>query len=376
MKRVFCALTFSITLLLALFSAAAQTDVFTDRGVTYTVERYVTANYPVALAFAPDGRLFYTEKITGNVRVVSADGELQREPVITLPVDALMERGMLGIALDPDYAENGHIWVVHTHPATARDWPANNLVRFREQNGRGADPEVMLSLPIENGNLLHNGGNVHFDSEGYLYLSVGDYGDAASAQNLDTAQGKIHRFVVTNDGLRPAPGNPFENNSIYAYGLRNPWDFAFDPETGRLFATENGEQCDDEINLILPGFHYGWGENYTCGGTAQGVNLARYLPPLISYTPPEAPTGITFYDHEAAPEWRGHLFFCTWNSGRIVHAVLDERRTAVEEFHEMDTGEATCRIDIVVGPDGAFYFSTVSENSGAIYRLAVVERDQ
>ncbi|MFN8375937.1 MAG: PQQ-dependent sugar dehydrogenase [Anaerolineae bacterium] len=307
-------LTFALLLCTFSFAFAQDTE-FTN----YTVERYLLANYPVTLAFTPDGRLFYTEKTTGNVRVVSVDGVLQAEPVINLPTTANVERGMIGIAIDPHYSENGYIWVYHTKEGNARDYPANEIVRFHEENGVGSDPQVMLSIPITNGEVEHNGGNLHFDAAGYLYVTVGDYRDPANSQNLETIPGKIHRFAVENDQLVPAPGNPFENSSVYAYGLRNSFDFTFDPISGRIFATENGQDCDDEINIILPGFNYGAGENYQCIGTTL-LDDPNYMPPLLSFTPTIAPTGIVVYDNAAIPQWQGQVLFCSWNTGTLTRS--------------------------------------------------------
>jgi aldose sugar dehydrogenase len=371
-KRVF-ALFLMCAAAITVFPLAAQDDAptFTHDGVTYTVERYVAANYPVALAFAPDGRLFYTEKVTGNVRVISADGELQAEPVINLPTSGLVERGMLGITLDPDYEENGYIWLVHIREATARDYPAYNIVRFREEDGTGHDPEVMFSFPLENNPLIHLGGNLYFDDNGYLFFSMGDNEIPANSQDINTIPGGIHRAVVTDEGLVPAPGNPFEDNTLYAYGMRNPFDFAIDPfgDGRQLFATDNGDQCDDKLNRVLPGFNYGMGPGYRCGGTAAGIDLAYYQPPLIAYTPSEAPTGVIVYDHEAVPQWQGDVFFCAWNSGVIRRVELNERRNQVVDVHELNTGSAQCRIGITIGPEGGLYFSTVGAEGGAIYRL-------
>jgi glucose/arabinose dehydrogenase len=348
---------------------SGQTITDAASGVRYTVERVMAANYPVALAFAPDGRLFYTEKITGNVRMVSAGGELQPEPVLTLATDALVERGMLGIALDPDYEENGFIWIFHTAVGTSRDYPTNRVVRFHEADGVGSDPQVMWAVPIDNGNVVHNGGNLVFDADGYLFVSMGDYGDPANAQNLDTPQGAIHRFEVTDEGLIPAPDNPFEDSSIYAYGLRNPFDLTIDPVTGRVYATENGPSCDDEVNMILPGWNYGWGLNYVCGETAPDIDQTRYLDPLISITPTRAPTGILFYTHEAVPEWENDLFYCTWTDGALHRVVLNEARTAVAAEYEMNLGDGRCGNDVAVSPDGSLYMTVADENGGRIDRL-------
>jgi aldose sugar dehydrogenase len=348
------------SILLALL-VASLLPLYAQESVSYTVERYVNANFPVGMAFAPDGRLFYAEKFNGRVRVISPEGVLQSEPVLQLPTSGPGERGMLGVAIDPQYEENGYIWVVHTANTSP---PANNLVRFREDGGIGYDPEVMLSVPILTESYIHNGGNVHFDSDGLLYLSLGDYDDPTNAQNLETLPGKIHRFQVTDEGLKPAPDNPFPDNSIYAYGFRNPFDFTIDPFSGRVFATENGPTCDDEINLVLPGMNYGWQPDYECVGT-EPLDLPDYVAPLLSYDLSVAPTGIVVYDHPAVPEWQGHLFFCVWNSGTMRRLVLNDDRTQIDAVHEVDLGDALCQIDIVVGPEGALYFGTANE----IYRL-------
>jgi len=356
-------------------STAQSPQTFTDGDVTYTVQRYVSANYPVSLAFAPDGRLFYTEKNTGSVRVISPDGELQREPVITLPTSALAERGMLGIAIDPDYENNGYIWIAHSAEGTQRDFASLNIVRFHEEDGVGSDPQIMLAIPLETNALIHLGGSLHFDADGLLYFSAGDQEDPANSQNLDTPMGAIHRFQVTDDGLQPAPNNPFEDNSIYAYGFRNPFDFAIDPfsDNGRLFATENGEACDDEVNNVLPRFHYGAGENYECGGTAEDVDLGFYLAPLVSYTPTIAPTGIIVYDHDAIPQWQGDVFFCSWKTGTLRRMTLNQNRNQMEDISEIELGDGQCRIDIAIGPEGGLYFSMVNPDDGAIYRLLPVD---
>ena len=370
--RLLILLAVAVVLSISAAAQDADTTFVDDLGVQYTVERYLVANYPVALAFTPDGRLFYTEKTTGSVRVVSADGELQREPVITLPTSAVAERGMLGIVIDPGYEDNGFIWIAHTAEATARDFPALNVVRFHEADGIGSDPQVMFSIPLENNALIHHGGNMRFDDEGRLFLSVGNMENPANSQDVTTPQGSILRFDVTDDGLIPAEGNPIDDNPMFAFGFRNPWDFDIDPYTDnltRIFATENGDTCDDEINMVLMGFHYGQGVNYTCGGTAESVDRMYYQSPMISFTPTQAPTGIVVYDHEAVPAWQGEVFFCAWNNGLLRRITLNERRNQIESVHEMDLGDVQCRIDITVGPEGGLYFTTVGADGGAIYRV-------
>ncbi len=370
MYRLFPTIVLLIFVIGLTLSAQDDSPIIRTQGdVAYTVQRVSNANYPVALAFAPDGRLFYTEKNTGNVRVITVDGERLPDPVITLDTSGVAERGMFGIAFDPDYAENGHIWVAHISAPTARDLPENRIIRFTETDNVGTDAEVMFATPLTNNALIHHGGNLHFDEDGYLYYSIGDNEIAAHSQDLTTPQGAIHRFEVTDGGLTTPADNPITDSTIYAYGLRNSFDFAFDPGSRRIYATENGQHCDDEINLILPGFQYGAGANYECGATSPDSDPMTYLPPLLTWEPTIAPTGILVYDHEAIPDWQGDIFFCTWNEAQIVRAILDESRTQIIETQALDIGDATCRIDIALGPEGGLYFTTVGGDEGVIYRL-------
>lgn len=351
----------------------AQTRTRTDipTGTRYRVERYIDANFPVGMVFLPDGRLLYNEKTTGNVRLVSAQGVRQIAPVINLPTDSLQERGMLGITIDPNFEDNQRVYVVHTRIGDARNFPANTLVRFvLTDDGKAQDLETLASYPITSGELLHNGGNVHFNGKGELFLSLGDFGFPQNAQIITEPHGKIHRFILTEDGIAPAPDNPFgADNSAYALGLRNPFDFTFDPETGHVWVAEVGPSCDDEINLVLAGFNYGWRENYECVGKGFIPRLTLYMPPVLTFTPVEAPTGILFYQGDAFPEWRGNLFFCNWNFGDLRRVVLDETRTRAEAVYDIDLAGEKCRLDLLEGIDGAVYFGTVGGGDGAVMRI-------
>lgn len=320
------------------------------------------ADFPVALAFAPDGRLFYTEKNTGNVRVI-VDGRLQDRPVITLPTDDFFERGMLGIALDPDFAHNHFIWIYHT----LRRPLLNRVVRFVERDGIGINATGVFTSPIDGpGN--HNGGNVHFGPDGMFYVTVGENASPRYSQNLGDVRGKIHRFQPTAPLTAP-PDNPFSPDpavaikSIYAYGLRNSFDFDFDPLSGRMFATENGPDCDDELNLILPGGDYGWRPGVPCGDMDPRFN--HPVLPLVRYTPTIAPTGITFYRGSLIPEWRNDLFFCAYNNGVMYHVKLMPNRQAIASISTVNLGGVACSLDIETGPDGGLYFT----NTQGIYRI-------
>lgn len=367
MKRTLLCL--SLLMLLSAALVIAQDTADPD----YVIEPYVEANFPVALAFAPDGRLFYTEKHTGLIRVVNADGVTQAEPVISFEISSIAERGLLGITLDPNYTENGYIWTFYTARAGDDGFPSNKVVRFHEADGVGTEPVEMFSAAITTDSALHNGGNLYFDADGYLYVSLGDFFDPAAAQRLDKVQGKIHRFAVVDDALEPAPDNPIEGNSLYAYGFRNPFDFTIDPVTGQVFTTENGPECGDEVNLVLPGENYGWGPDAVC--TENGaVAITDSVNPLINYEQPDALTGILIYRHEAFPEWEGDLFYCGFLSGALRRVVLNEDRDAVVSSHALNLGEdvqVRCMVDVAVGWEGGLYFTAPN----TIYRLLPTTED-
>ena len=347
----------------------------------------------VAMDFTPDGRLLYTER-TGNVRVV-VNGVLQNTPVIGFPVDTQGERGLLGIAVDPGFNQNHSVWVYFTRPQTTGsvcNLADNRIVRFTlGPDNLGHDPTFVDSFPITPCQTIHNGGNLHFGPDGMLYVTVGnndDTNDAGDpAQNLSSPLGKIHRFDTSSiNPLRIPADNPFMNvpgadESNYAYGLRNSFDFAFDPIGGGLFATENGDKCDDEINRILPGGNYGWRPNYPqtplpCDDDVGPDPAYNTIPPLIHWTPSLAPTGITFYTSAAIPEWQGDVFMCAYKDATtaIHHFKLNADRTAIVS-HTILTDTTThqalrCRTDILPGPDGALYYSEEGGwDSGPIKRL-------
>jgi glucose/arabinose dehydrogenase len=364
---------FLVTTALAILCMAAPVRAQSD--ITHRVETvFEHETLITAMAFAPDSRLFFTEKETGNVRVLSANWELQVEPVIGFHIDNPGERGLLGIALDPHYEENGFIWTQFIIPTDEDEdvvaW--ERTVRFHEENGRGSDPVIMLDIPIHNNDYIHYGGNLHFAPDESLFIAVGDHYRAENATNLDVLQGKIHRFIVQDDALIIPEDNPWPGYSAYAIGLRNPFDFAFDPFGDGIFAVDNGEQCDDEINLILPGAFYGWQSDYDTvfpceddrPGEDEGVTY-----PLIHFTPTVAPVGIEVYSGDLIPAYTGNIFFCAWVDGHMRALTLNDARDTVIYSEEIDLRRTACHTDIVTGPDGALYYASME----GIHRLVGVD---
>ncbi len=316
---------------------------------------------PVAFAVAPDGRIFFTEKETGQVRVL-VDDALLPTPVLTLPVAPNGEQGLLGIAVDPDFESNHRLWVYHSLPARANQGvKVNRVIRFVEQNNVGIDVTPVFTSPNSEGDGTHNGGNLHFGPDGKLYVSIGEDNQAHLAQRLDDPRGKIHRFNPTAPLVAPQD-NPFydgdgpNTDSIYTYGHRNPFDFTFDPLSRdvRIFVSENGPGCDDEINLAVPGYDYGWRPGYQCDDE-KGFDPARNaIAPLLFWTPPSAPVGITVYAGDDIPEWRGDVFFCSYLDATLHHLKLNAARDAFVS-HTAVVG-MYCQTDVFTGPDGGLYF--------------------
>jgi len=340
-----------------------------------------TAIQLVAMDFTPDGRLLYTER-TGKVRIV-VDGQLLATPVYPFLVDTQGERGLLGIAVDPNFSVNRLVWVYLTRPLGGNPpHYENRVVQFvLEDNNQATTTVRTQGFPVDPYATIHNGGNLHFGPDGKLYVTVGnnnDTNDAADpAQKLASPLGKIHRFEPTVPLSIPGD-NPFGNNSIYAYGLRNSFDFAFDPISGELFATENGPSCDDEINRIVRGGNYGWRPFYPCDDAAPAGPDPAYntLPPLIFWTPSLAPTGLTFYTGDLMPEWKNDLFICSYKDATTAlhHFKLNASRTAIVSHtilsDTLNHQPVTCRTDLLTGPDGALYYSEAGGwESGPIKRL-------
>jgi glucose/arabinose dehydrogenase len=334
---------------LACATAAARPSVAQEVSVEVVANNLATI---WAIDFAPDGRIFLTER-GGRVRTV-LDGRLDPEPWITLDVIEVAESGLLGLALDRNFALNGYVYVAYTY-ATPDGGMQNRLVRLREDpaTGRGMFDAVLLD--DVRGGRVHDGGRVKFGPDGKLYWTMGETGSPDLAQDLDSWNGKILR--LNPDGTIPED-NPFPGSPIYSYGHRNPQGLAWQPGTGRLYATEHGpsgqQSCCDEVNYVQPGMNYGWPRVFgdqTAPGTA---------PPIIQSGPSRettwAPGGATFVSRGP---WAGSLLFVGLRGESLYRVALDPADpTTVIGFERLLQAEYGRLRDIVEGPDGALYLAT------------------
>ncbi len=305
---------------------------------------------PWSLAFAPDGRMFLTER-PGRIRVVQGGG-LAPEPWATLPARAVGEGGLMGLALDPDFERTRRVYVCYTFDDQGQ--PQNRISRLRDLGGRGGEEEVLLDrFP---GAVAHDGCRLKFGPDGKLYATTGDATQRTQAQDLGSLAGKILR--LNPDGSVP-DDNPFGPASyVYSYGHRNPQGLAFHPRTGALFATEHGPSGEvglgayDEVNVIVAGGNYGW-------PLVVGVpGLPQFHDPLLCY--PDAavpPAGATFYFSTRIPQWTGNLLFTSLGAEHLQRVVLDAAGDVVAIERLFDGVYGRLR-DVIEGPDGALYVST------------------
>lgn len=308
-----------------------------------------------AVDFAPDGRTFLTER-GGQIRTIR-DGILDPEPWATLEVVESGESGLMGLALDPEFATNSYLYTTYTYAADDGGLQ-NRLVRLREDPTTGRGVEETVLLDDVRGGRVHDGGRVKIGPDGKLYWTMGDSGSQDLAQSLDTLNGKILRLNL--DGTVP-DDNPFPGSPILSYGHRNPQGLAWQPETGLLFAVEHGpsgqQSCCDEVNLIVPGQNYGW-PLVTGDETAEGT-----IPPLLhsgsSRETTWAPGGATFV---SSGPWAGSLLFVGLRGESLYRVTLDPSMAvgppSVLGLERHFQGEYGRLRDVVEGPDGAIYFTT------------------
>jgi glucose/arabinose dehydrogenase len=311
------------------------------------------------MVIAPDGRVFVCLQ-GGQLRVIK-NGTLLETPFLSVAVDSNGERGLLGVAFDPDFTTNQYVYVYYT----ALNPSHNRVARFTA-NGDVAvagSEALILRLPDLTTATSHNAGAIHFGVDGKLYVAVGDNGDAASAQSLDNPLGKLLR--IDKDGGIPSD-NPFvttaqgQNRAIWALGLRNPFTFAVQPGTGLVFINDVGAAKWEEINRGLAGANYGWP---TCEGACATPGFTN---PIFAYrhgsssTRGCAITGGAFYNAATEPfptEFVGQYFFADYCSGWIRR--LDPSTAKATDF----AAGIVSPVDLRVGDDGALYYLTRYDGS-------------
>lgn len=330
---------------------------------------------PWGLAFLPDGRMLVTER-SGRLRLVNPRTKSLSGPIPGLPsIYAQGQGGLLGLALDPDFATNRRVFMCFSE---ARGGGAGSSI-FRARlaaNPPSLEEGVVIFRQMPAGNAdRHFGCRLAFAKDGMLFATFGDRGTLSNeAQNLANHIGKIVR--LTPDGAAP-PDNPFIGQAgarpeIWSYGHRNIQGATIDARSGALFTAEHGARGGDEINRPEAGKNYGWpiitfGVDYSGAKIGIGTAKAGMEQPLYYWDPSIAPSGAMIYQGNKFPDWRGQIFIGALAGEMVVRLGLDRGRVTSETRMLENLGR---RIrDIVEGPDGLIYLLT-DEANGAVLRLS------
>lgn len=314
-----------------------------------------------ALAAAPDGRLFVAEQ-GGTLRVVKG-GALLATPFHAFTVDSAGERGLIGVALHPNFASNGFVYVHYTTPAGGTHNRVSRLVALGDVSS-GIET-VLLDLPPLSSATNHNGGALHFGADGKLYVAVGDNANGAQAQDLASPFGKLLR--VNDDGGIPTD-NPFVASQagwgqrVWAYGLRNPFTFTVQPGSGRIHINDVGEATWEEIDLGAAGANYGWPGSEGPDRVGVGVTAPLFAYRHAATNPPGTGPGgfltgaaivggvFTPADGPFPAAYRGQYFFADLASGFV--ARLDTANDNAAYTFAQVSGQP---VDLAAGADGALY---------------------
>jgi len=346
-------------------------------------------NRPVAITNAGDasGRLFITLQ-TGKILIYD-DLQLLATPFLDISplVSTAGEQGLLSVAFHPDYTNNGFLYVNYTNTDGA-----TVIARYRVSSDPNvvdqATATILLTVPQPFGN--HNGGQLQFGPDGYLYIGMGDGGSGGDpsnlAQDLTTLLGKMLRIDV-DKGLpytipqdNPFVGNPQARDEIWSTGLRNPWRFSFDRQTGDMFIADVGQRSWEEVNFqpstSLGGENYGWRlmEASQCYNPAIGCNNGSLVLPILEYDHSNGNCSITGgyrYKGSQNPKLYNLYIYGDFCSGRIWGALKDE--TGIWSSTELLDTEY--RISSF-GEDenGEIYFAHRASNTGAIYLISQTKK--
>ncbi|MCZ2397962.1 MAG: PQQ-dependent sugar dehydrogenase [Chitinophagales bacterium] len=330
---------------------------------------------PWGITTLPDGRFLITQK-KGTMVIVNKNGEVSA-PITGIPeVNSRGQGGLLGLTLDPDFANNRMVYWVFSlsTPDGNQTAVAKGKLSADEKSIENA-VVIYKANPAYNGT-LHFGGRILFDKTGNLFVSTGERSDLATrpqAQWLNSALGKVVR--ITKDG-KPAPGNPFLNNGnafpeIWSYGHRNVQGLAFNPVTGDLWEGEFGPRGGDEINLVQPGKNYGWpvitySLEYSGKKIGDGITQKEGMEqPVYYWDPVISPSGMTFYTGNTIPEWKNNLFVTALSGSHIARLRIENNKVTGEERLLADQGQRFR--DITQGNDGNLYAVT---DQGRLYRIS------
>jgi len=316
---------------------------------------------PWELVFAPDGRIFFTER-DGKLWVIEDES---LELVATFPTSNTLEGGLLGLALDPEFEKNNFLYLYQTY--FGFELHHNKVVRYTVSNNQLTDEQIIIDkIP---GALWHDGGRIKFGPDEKIYITTGDATNANLSQKIDSLAGKILR--INADGTIPVD-NPFESSPVFSYGHRNSQGIDW-TENGILVSSEHGPSGEkgyahDEINVIEPGKNYGW--PVIVGDS----NNPEYTNPILhSGDVTWAPSGLLYYDSDKIPEWKGKFLVAALRGQHVMVLDLDLKNNSVKSVEKIFQDKYGRIRDLVQSPDGDVFILTSNGDNDKILRVTTLE---
>lgn len=337
---------------------------------SFTIDTVVSGlDAPYSMAFLPDKSVLITER-EGKLRIVR-DGQLLSESI-----GGNVPKGLRDIVLHPLYEENGWVYISYYLDPTDDDGAYTVLMRAKLKDNQLVDDEVLYKTGPFNENGVWYGSTIAFDSNGYLFFTVGQRGIGKlhrwlTAQDLSLSSGKIMRF--NDDGSIPRD-NPFVDNpdalpEIYSYGHRQPQGLVLHPSTKELWSHEHGENGGDELNILKSGANYGWPDvtfstNYDHTPISQDTIREGIEAPVHYWTPAISPLSMAFIHGGRYEGWEGDLFVGSGIQRMLNHSVMKDGKVAKDEILLKDIGRVR---EVKIAPDRYLYVLT--EDTGLIIRI-------
>lgn len=332
-------------------------------------------NVPWEITWGPDGQIWLTEQ---DGRLSRVDPRTGKKDVLLdlarLMTDSFSERtrGLLGMAVHPEFSKYPFVFLNYQYKSENKDNDSSKLVRYTFKKDTLVDPLVLYEIPRGSG---HNGARVTIAPDGKVMWSTGDAHMGEASQNVNAPNGKVLRLNI--DGSIPKD-NPFPNNPVWAWGLRNPQGLIYST-TGALYVSDHGDATDDEINRIEKAGNYGWPDVEGYPDTPEErrySNDSIIKLPLIAWTPTIAPAGIDHYDADLIPEWQNSILLTTLKENDLRVLTLDKKGDMIlSEKIFLDNKLGRIR-DVAISDDGIVYVSTSNRdwNPGEGYPKEIDDR--
>jgi glucose/arabinose dehydrogenase len=367
LKALFLSITVS-------FAFAVSAEVSSDKELK--IEHLATGlSIPWGMAVLPDNSLLITQRGNALSHLNLDSGEIT--DISGLPGDVRVEGqgGLFDVQLSPDYESTG--WIFFSYNKDVNGQGATTLSRAKLQDKQLIDWQDLLVTQSRTDNNVHYGGRITFDTNGHVFLSIGDRGERDSSQDLSSHNGSVLRLNL--DGKVPID-NPFvgQNNvlpEIWSYGHRNPQGLFFNPDTKQLWVAEHGPRGGDEINLVQPGNNYGWpvisyGKEYWAPlDVGKGTHKAGMEQPVKVYVPSIATSSLIQYRGTALPGWQGKLLIGALKQQHLNVIALGTSGEAIDEQKRLRSLNSRIR-NVIETPQGALIIGT---DAGDIYRITATD---